>query len=150
MRKLFGCAIPIAISAVLYGVFVIVPMRNQRRQLRTLADMRTLGAALEAYATDHKSYSVDAFRGPNSVHAAAEFDKLHVVRIVDLERALSPTYLEKLPRNDRWGNPFDVRTGGYDKDGRAAFYAIRSAGQDRLFERGPYQLTRVSSLDSDL
>lgn len=150
MRTLVLCSIPLVILAVLFGVMVVIPQRNLQRRKQTMADMRTLSMAWEAYATDHNSYSVDAFRGPNDVQQATEFDKLHAVRIVDLERALSPTYVRKLPRNDGWGKPFDVRTGGYDKEGRAAFYAIRSAGKDRLFERGPYELKTITSLDSDL
>lgn len=57
------------------------------RLLLTLRDMRAVGAALDAWASDHRAYPVA--------------ESLTVV-----EGLLVPGYLAALPARDRWGRPF--------------------------------------------
>lgn len=54
---------------------------------RTMADMRSIGTASEAYATDENRY-------PDAKTIGA------------LESILEPTYIRDLPRRDAWGNEF--------------------------------------------
>src|SRR5712692_5240011 len=71
------------------GAFVVPPLttaNHRSKQKRTMADMRSLGTALEAWATDFRQYPVVA-----SVDA--------------LESLLVPKYIKRLPR-DGWGRPF--------------------------------------------
>jgi len=73
---------------------------------RTAADMRTIGTASEAYAVDNRRY--------------ADADS-----IVALAVRLEPTYVNKVPYEDGWGNRFLVASGGRD-------YEIRSIGPDGI------------------
>src|SRR5258706_10058262 len=64
---------------------------NKPKQGRTLADMRTIGSALETYSIDNNVYP----RGLSDVNAAA------------LSSYLS-RYLKSAPANDAWHNPLHV------------------------------------------
>ena len=80
---------------------------------KTAEQIRILATAMEAYAVDNNAYP------------AGTLD--------DLEKALSPTYVEKMPRLDAWETPLRVET---SKD--RMNYRITSAGSDKGFEaRGP-------------
>jgi type II secretory pathway pseudopilin PulG len=127
----------------------VLNARNRGRQKRTMADMRTLGTAYEAYATDRNSYDVDAFHGPNAA-TVTQFEAMHRVRLADLERALAPKYIRKLPKKDGWGREFELRTGDYDDKGHARAYAFRSYGSDGIVERDPYDERATFSPDNDL
>ncbi len=89
-------AIPNLLSAV-----------NRGRQKRSMADIRTLGTALEAYAVDNNSY-------PPDITSAEE-----------LESLLCPMYLAGLPARDGWNEPFGISTAS---DGSS--YQIISYGSD--------------------
>jgi general secretion pathway protein G len=152
MRKHLFTVIMIAAFVGLPAMLIVpnvLTARERSRQKRTMADMRTLATALEAYATDRNSYDLDDFHGPNAADAM-QFEAMHRVRLADLERVLVPTYIKKLPKKDGWGREFEVRTGNYDDHGHAAAYALRSPGSDGIVERGPYDERATFSLDNDL
>ena len=81
---------------------------NRGRQKRTMADMRTIGTAIEEYAVDYSFYP----------KVGTSF--------TNLATYLEPTYLKHVPRNDGWNNPFviQVDSGGGD-------YTIISYARDR-------------------
>lgn len=79
----------------------------------TMADMRTIATAAEAYATDTNEYP------------KVDFDQLGGV--------LSPTYIRELPKADGWGTPYLWVSDGRD-------YRVVSAGADKRFEFGARQL----------
>ncbi|KDA54147.1 hypothetical protein EG19_00860 [Thermoanaerobaculum aquaticum] len=60
---------------------------NRGRQRRTMADLRSIGTALEAYSIDFNHY-------PDSTGAGTVSAKLAPY--------LTPTYIKKLPDNDGW------------------------------------------------
>lgn len=62
---------------------------SRAHQKRSMADLRTLGRAIESYAADHGKVP-DISDGPVS----------------RLESTLKPAYLMKLPKVDGWANPF--------------------------------------------
>jgi general secretion pathway protein G len=84
------------------------------RQKRTVADIRSIGTALEAYAADHGSYPAGVTE-PSPVT-----DGEH-----GLERLLVPTYLASLPATDGWGNPIVYRS-----DLEGVTYLLTSYGKD--------------------
>lgn len=116
---------------------------NRSRQRRTMADMRSIATALEALATDRKAFSIT----PRRPVAA---DTLHSVTRAELERALVPVYIRKLPQLDGWGEPFRVYVGGYDAHGRAQQYLVRSFGSDRRADTAKYQYGTISRFDQDV
>jgi tetratricopeptide (TPR) repeat protein len=75
---------------------------------RTMADMRTLGTATEAFAVDH-AYYPDA-RG-----------------IQSLQPLVQPTYIRTAPTTDGWGTEFKVVS-------ESRRYMIISAGADKTFD----------------
>lgn len=70
---------------------------NRGRQRRTMADLRSIGTALEAYSIDFNHYPDST--GPGTVNAK-------------LTAYLTPTYIKKLPDNDGWNrsNCVDIHT----------------------------------------
>jgi len=83
-------------------------------QKRTMADLRTIATAVEAYATDFKKYPP-----AQSVH--------------ELSRFVSPTYIRTLPLADGWGNPWRYQQAiGPDEQ---QSYFIDSAGKDGRWEQ---------------
>jgi general secretion pathway protein G len=83
---LAAIAIPNLLSAVQRG-----------KQKRTMADMRTLATAIEAYAVDNNTYVVAAcaaglFTTPGTTVNDSSFT------------LLTPTYIAAVPKKDGWGN----------------------------------------------
>ncbi|HXH90987.1 MAG TPA: type II secretion system protein GspG [Thermoanaerobaculia bacterium] len=76
---------------------------------KTLADLRAISVALEAFNTDRNSYPVEV----------RDFE--------DLRDTLSPTYMKEVPQTDGWGTAYHVVV---TKDK----YRIISAGEDRKFD----------------
>jgi len=136
------------ILAIAFLSWIAVPnvltARNRSRQKRTMADMRTIAAALEARASDVNSYAIvpDA-HNENPGTSVEAFTTLHHESFADLERALVPKYIKKLPRKDGWGVDFDIRTGDYIGKGKATMYALRSYGSDRRADGDSYT-SRIS------
>ena len=77
---------------------------------RTMADLRTVATATEAYATDANKY-------PD----VKSYDELRPI--------LSPTYIRTLPEKDAWGTPFM-----YVVSADGQHYRFVSAGADKRFD----------------
>ena len=103
------------LMGVVYPNVRLLPGRSPLR--RTMADMRTIATAAEAYATDHNRY-------PN------------VRSIEEVETALRPTYIREFRRVDGWGNPFRYEAWREPKDSTpgAQHYAVGSGGVDGRFD----------------
>ena len=111
----------VAVIAVLFGlIFVcgivsaiaipnLLNAINRSRQKRSIADMRTIATACEAYAVDYRHYPL----------AITSLDELATVS--------TPAYLKRTPTLDGWRVPFQVTTAA---DGTA--YEIVSFGRDKL------------------
>lgn len=100
--------VPIAgiLAAIAIPNFLTAIERS--KQKRTMADKRSLGTALEAYATEHRAYP--------------QADSLDTLR-----PQLVPKYMPQVPSVDGWSHPFRYAT---LEDG----YAIVSAGKDGTFD----------------
>jgi general secretion pathway protein G len=104
---------------------------QRAKQKRTLADMRSIATAVEAYATDQSFYpDPDTF-----------------------EQAIVPKYIRVLPKVDGWGNSIRYEcwssTDGPTCDG----YAIGSAARDGKFENeslADYEQGATTNFDSDI
>ncbi len=111
----------VAVIAVLFGlIFVcgivsaiaipnLLNAINRSRQKRSIADMRTIATACEAYAVDYRHYP------------------LAITSLDELATVLTPAYLKRTPTLDGWREPFQVTTAA---DGTA--YEIVSFGRDKL------------------
>jgi uncharacterized protein len=88
----------------------------------TMADMRTIAVALEAYATDHDAYPLGDF--------------------ASLKAVLEPTYIRELPKTDVWGHDY-----AYVVSSDRTRYRIVSAGGDSIFEWDSRRITDEESPD---
>lgn len=88
---------------------------DSEREQRTADDMAALSQAIDAYAMDTNYY-------PSS-------DSIH-----ELAGLLEPMYMRNVPRADAWGEALSYEPLNRDGRGRAAGYALLSAGSNRKVE----------------
>jgi type II secretion system protein G len=105
---------------------------NRSRQKRSMADMRTIGTATEAYAVDWAFYPETG--GDEAIS-------------VTMAGVLQPIYIKKTPTADGWRENFLVRS-------ESRFYTILSAGRDKLTEANlddsGYLRAPTSDMDCDI
>lgn len=128
-----------------------VTAMQRSRQKRTMADLRSVAAAIDAYATDNNGYPPT----PPS----------HLV--ADIEKHLSPTYIRRLPTTDGWGGPIfyyswhdgagseePTRTSTAQPELLPNHYALVATGKDRV--RQPWgdlktaPPAQTTSIDDDM
>src|ERR1041385_1722003 len=93
---------------------------------RTMADMRSLATASEAYGTDYNKY-------PDAKTLA------------ELANAIAPTYIRVVPEKDGWGTPF-----AYFVSADHQTYRFVSAGPDRKFDPSSLRLGTKPSASDDI
>ena len=102
--------IELLIVVAIIGIIAAIAIPNllnaidRGKQKRTMADIRSLGTAVETYSIDNNDY-------PTAATMAA------------LETVLEPTYIRTAPAEDGWANAFSV-------DADPAEYTICSGGKD--------------------
>lgn len=88
------------------------PQTLASRQRQTMADLRSIGTAIETFSIDNNDYPLQD-RGLQSIDSIGD--------------RLAPTYIRLLPVNDAWGHPFLYWS---DKAG----YVVISAGADGVLD----------------
>jgi type II secretory pathway pseudopilin PulG len=121
----------LAIIGILAAIAIpnLLTAMQRSKQKRTMADMRTVATALDAYGTEHEreefppGETVGALRGP-----------------------LQPTYLKAVPAIDGWET--EMRYTPVPERG----YVIVSAGADKIFQAEPteYRGGMTSNFDCDI
>lgn len=130
-----GGFVLLAILGILAAIAIpnFVTATQRSKQKRSMADMRNIATAVEAYATDRNEYP-------------------RAGSVAELGPALVPKYLATVPELDGWGTP--LRYECWERDGQCAGYAIGSAGKDKVFEqpslRDYAEDTKTSAFDADL
>ncbi len=129
-----GIAVAGLVVIAIIGILAAIAIPNmltamqRSRQKRTMADMRTLATALEAYGMDHSQEEY-----PPGEYAAS------------LAPHLQPKYLTVLPGVDGWGT--GIRYRPLANRG----YVIASAGADKTFEESDrYTKGETSNFDCDI
>lgn len=127
-----GCLVLCVLVGLILAAILIpnfLTARERARQARTLADLRNMGAALEAYWSDQ------------GVFPEAE-------SMEDLAQILEPTYIDELPRTDGWANPYRY-TCWSESSGTAGCdtYRLASAGRDGAFEHQDLQVYEVEETE---
>jgi general secretion pathway protein G len=119
--------IELLIVVAIIGIIAAVAVPNllnavdKAKQKRTMADIRTIGAAVEAYATDNALYPVGIASWPG------------------LKAVINPHFMKAPPDADAWSNTWDVSsTSGTDytvaSDGKDGLVSGRSGGQTNFFD----------------
>ena len=104
--------IELLIVVAIIGIIAAIAIPNllnaidRGKQKRTMADIRSLGTAVESYAVDNNFYPK-----VNSYGAVTPF--------------LQPIYIKTVPTTDGWLNPWDA-----DSSANGALYTITSAAKD--------------------
>jgi len=104
--------IVVAIIGIIAAIAIpnLLAAINRGRQKRTMADIRTIGTAVEAYATDFNFY-------PKVAAGLAT---------ASLQNYITPTFIKRLPDNDGWNNA--IQWQGDSNSG--ATYTLYSMGKD--------------------
>lgn len=89
---------------------------QRSKQKRTMADVRTVATAVEAWATDQNKYPPAADMGT-------------------LAAQVEPTYVKTLPRLDGWGKPLRYECWSATRGDVCDSYAVWSSGKDGAFEQ---------------
>ena len=133
MRKSKGFTlVELLIVIAIIGILAAIAIPNlltavQRgRQKRTMADMRTIATALEAYAVDNNVYPSAAcpagtFTGPAQPLTEGSLKVL----LKDDTDPQAGGYMNKIPWNDGWGHPYHYAT-----DTPKQQYVLISTGRD--------------------
>jgi len=119
---------PVAIIAIVVGVVLggvmmlgiiaaiaipnLLNAIDRGKQKRTMADLRSIGTASEAYAVDNDHYPIGNLRA--------------------VERVLEPVYIKNMPLVDGWNGPID-----YDGPAGGVGYTVKSWGKDAQEEGNP-------------
>ena len=116
MRKQKGFTlIELLIVVAIIGIIAAIAIPNllnaidRGKQKRTMADMRSIGTAIESYAIDNNFYP----QGMASVDAAG------------VSAFVSPIYIATVPTTDGWSNNWDI-----DSDALGTEYTVTSIAKD--------------------
>lgn len=120
----------VAILGLLVGIVVysLADAVDRSRQKRTVADLRALATAVEAYSIDFQCY-------PRGAEGGTE----------QLDARLAPTYIRSLPRVDGWRESIGVLLVPSGDT-----YTIFSGGGDHLAEPGSWRGGPTTSFDDDI
>jgi general secretion pathway protein G len=100
--------IELLIVVAIIGIIAAIAIPNllnaidRGKQKRTMADMRSIGTAVESYAIDNNIYPTSA-------------------GITNLAQDVQPLYIKILPQNDGWGSTFQ-----YQVDATGSQYTVIS------------------------
>jgi general secretion pathway protein G len=128
--------IVVAIIGILAAIAIpnLLTAMQRSKQKRTMADMRSIATAWEAYATDNNAYSAAGAASSSSTLTWSSFSDFSYTT---LSQILSPTYIRNTPQNDGWNRSYDFKVDN-SAAGSAQEYAIRSRGKDGVAEAGVY------------
>jgi type II secretory pathway pseudopilin PulG len=125
--------VPLILAAI--AIPNLMSATQRAKQKRSMADLRSIGTAVEAYATDHNAYP-----------AARNIDELRPL--------ITPMYIKSVPPNDGWGKPF-IYEPAECADSKCQRYYIASGGKNMALERArPSEygtsLLTTATFDADL
>jgi len=147
-----GLLVVIGFMGIIAAIAIpnLLTAMQRSKQKRTMADMRSMATAMEAYASDNNSYA------PPNWTASADGDIVYDEREVrlapgvrldldTLSKSLTPTYMKTLPHMDGWNREIEVYVGHGGQE-----YAIRSLAKNGVAESDAYQVGGQTLFDCDI
>jgi type II secretion system protein G len=110
------------------AVYNLADAVDRGRQKRTVADLRALSTAVEAYSVDFQSY-------PRGADGRSE----------QLESSLTPTYIHTIPRLDGWRESIGVLL-----DSSGSTYTLYSGGGDHIINPSSWRPGPTTSFRDDI
>jgi type II secretion system protein G len=124
LKKKGFTLIELLIVVAIIGIIAAIAIPNllnaiQRgRQKRSMADMRSIGTAVEAYAVDNNAYPA----GGSSVS--------------NIANKLEPKFIKKMPTNDAWQRAFDYISSPTTSPQEYTIESYGKNGSDETIYRG--------------
>ncbi len=119
-----GCGI-VALSVAGIVAAILIPnfldALQKAKQHRTVADLRQVGHALQAYATDLAAGAVERPMVPGTTAP-------------ELGSHLAPKYIERIPAVDGWKRPYHFACASGAGGGPCDSFCLGSGGRDGAFE----------------
>jgi general secretion pathway protein G len=147
-----GLLVVIGFMGILAAIAIpnLLTAMQRSKQKRTMADMRSMATAIEAYATDNNSYAPRNWTAPSDGDIVYDEREVRLgpgvrLDLDTLSKSLTPTYMKTLPRVDGWNHEIEVYVG---KSGQE--YAIRSLAKNGVAESDAYQVGGQSQFDCDI
>ncbi|MDQ1350339.1 MAG: hypothetical protein QG657_640 [Acidobacteriota bacterium] len=127
--------LPVTVPAAIVAAIAVpnyLTAMQKRKEKATMADMKALAMAIDAYIVDHKAAPVGK-------------------TLAEIKGKLEPKYIKEVPMKDAWGNDFQYTHGMAAKK---AEYAVGSGGRDGVFngweQTECYTVKDISDFDKDL
>lgn len=125
--------IVVAIIGLLAAMLIpnVLDAMQKAKQKRTMAEIRVVGTAMMAWLTDHGSAAAAGATLDLEPYGSS-------MSATGLHAELVPQYIQAIPDRDGWKFPlqFFLRV---DTPGAEQVMAIRSGGQDGIFESDVYE-----------
>ena len=139
--------IVVAIIGILAAIAIpnLLTAMQRSKQKRTMADMRSIATAWEAYATDNNSYNAAG----QSTTSTLDWSAFQSFTYASLSSLISPTYIRNTPQNDGWNRGYEYAI-DTSTAGRAQEYAIRSLGKDGVAEGTSYTPGPTNVFECDI
>jgi len=127
--------IVVAIIGILAAIAIpnLLTAMQRSKQKRTMADMRSIATAWEAFATDNNAYNAAGAASTTSDFTLANYVTFNYS---SLASQISPTYIRNTPENDGWNNGYYFKV-DTTNSARAQEYGIISGGKDTQLQGVP-------------
>ncbi len=125
--------IVVAIIGILAAIAIpnLLTAMQRSKQKRTMADIRSIATAWEAYAVDENAYTAAGIPEEPTQDQTTEGTDWSEMSYSSVAGRLSPDYIKNLPANDGWGNAYEYFTA---ENGQR--YSIDSMGKDGVRDEG--------------
>ncbi|HEX2641924.1 MAG TPA: hypothetical protein VHU81_02955 [Thermoanaerobaculia bacterium] len=133
------------VAPLLLGAAPSAPSAGDTQNVKkAVSDLRSVGTATWAW---YKA-EVEPRRSAEAKKAAEKLAKegkpvdlanIPVISTADLRKILVPKYIQTVPEQDPWGNPYEYRLNTTDPNA-PQLIAVRTAGQDGEFSSTSYDI----------
>ncbi|MES1240604.1 MAG: DUF2059 domain-containing protein [Acidobacteriota bacterium] len=121
---------------------------DEMAQKRTVADIRNTGTAMFSWLTDQVGAAAAGQSQIETDDKRLQLDRYPEISYDDLQEILVPSYIQKVPERDGWGNLYEYYLNAKDPMAPNVM-SIRSAGRDGRFSGSDYTVTGFDPADFD-